>query len=139
MPSTVATHATLDRMATVDTMAADSSGHSVPLARCRPADSAEAAHTRAEHALYLALWNLGLPGQDLSRDVSIGYDKLAVLARASKRHLQRLTASLAEKLALEVVGQENSRLRQGKTYRVYGIAEILRRRREAGYLWYLRD
>jgi hypothetical protein len=46
---------------------------------------------------------------------------------------------LTQKLAIEVVGVENSALRQGKTWRVYGAAEILRRRREAGYLWTVRD
>ena len=43
------------------------------------------------------------------------------------------------KLAIEVVGEENSRIRQGRTYRVYSQAEILRRRREAGYLWCYRN
>jgi hypothetical protein len=47
--------------------------------------------------------------------------------------------ALQRKLAIEVVGTENSGARRGKTYRVYGAAEILRRRREAGYLWRFRD
>ena len=42
-------------------------------------------------------------------------------------------------LALEVLRGENSALRQGKTYRVYGMDEILRRRREAGYVWTFRN
>jgi hypothetical protein len=42
-------------------------------------------------------------------------------------------------LAIEVLREENSGLRQGKTYRVYGMAEILRRRKEAGYVWTFRN
>jgi hypothetical protein len=42
-------------------------------------------------------------------------------------------------LAIEVLREENSGLRQGKTYRVYGMDEILRRRREAGYVWTFRN
>jgi hypothetical protein len=53
--------------------------------------------------------------------------------------VRRLVEALPRKLATEVVGEENSRLRQGRTYRVYSPAEILRRRREAGYLWCFRD
>jgi hypothetical protein len=128
-------------MDTVGTVAIDSSGQSVDPTRCRPSVSPQDAHTRAEHAVYTALWNLGGPAEteDPYRDVSIGYDKLAALARAFKGTIHRLTKTLTQKLAIEVVGVENSALRQGKTWRVYGAAEILRRRREAGYLWTVRD
>jgi hypothetical protein len=40
---------------------------------------------------------------------------------------------------LEVLRPENSGIRQGKTYRIYAPAEVLRRRSEAGYLWVLRN
>lgn len=123
-------------------MPIDTRGKPVELSRCRLALLPHDAHTRAEHAVYTALWNLAGPGEgeeDPYRDVSIGYDKLAALARASKRTVQRLVEILIEKLAIEAVAAENSAIRQGKTYRVYGTPEIERRRREAGYLWTWRD
>jgi hypothetical protein len=50
-----------------------------------------------------------------------------------------LAEILKRKLAIEVLREEKSGLRQGKTYRVYGMAEILRRRKEAGYVWIFRN
>jgi hypothetical protein len=44
---------------TVDKLATDTAGNTVEASRCRPAKLVEDAHTRAEHALYSALWNLG--------------------------------------------------------------------------------
>ena len=86
-------------MDTVGTVAIDSSGQSVDPTRCRPSVSPQDAHTRAEHAVYTALWNLGGPAEteDPYRDVSIGYDKLAALARASKGTVHRLTKTLTQK------------------------------------------
>jgi hypothetical protein len=45
-----------------------------------------------------------------------------------KRNLQ----SLIQKLAIEVIAEEDTRKRQGRTYRVYSFRRILERRREAG-------
>jgi hypothetical protein len=124
----------------MDKLATDTAGKRLDdTSRCRPAELVEHAHTRAEHALYAALWNFGgsPDHQDPYRDVTIGYDKLAALVRTSKRTVQRLGQSLQRKLAIEVLQPENCGIRQGKTYRVYGTAEVLRRRMEAGYLWSL--
>jgi hypothetical protein len=128
-------------MTTVDKMATDTRGESVDPARCRLSVLPHDAHTRAEHAVYTALWNLASPAgaEDSYRDVRIGYDKLAALAGASQRTVHRLTKMLTAKLAIEAVAAEISALRQGKTWRIYGTPEILRRRREAGYLWTARD
>jgi hypothetical protein len=128
-------------MPTVDILATDSAGAPVPFDRCLPATQVADPHTRAEHAVYTALWNLGASAAaaDLYRDVSIGYHKLGRLAGCSQRNMARLLVALLGKLAIEIVAQEISGLGQGKTYRVYAAAEILRRRREASYLWFLRD
>ena len=128
-------------MHTVNQVAVNSAGKPVPLARCQPATLVEHAHTRAEHALHTALWNFGEPADSAAgfRDVSLGYDKVAALIGSSKPHVKRLLEALLRKLAIEVVGEENSRIRQGRTYRVYSQADTLRRRREAGYLWCFRD
>lgn len=74
-------------MTTVDKMATDTRGESVDPARCRLSVLPHDAHTRAEQAVYTALWNLASPAgaEDSYRDVRIGYDKLAALAGASQR------------------------------------------------------
>jgi hypothetical protein len=125
----------------VDKLAVDTAGNAVDPSRCKPAELVEHGHTTADHAAYAALWNLAGPPdrQDEYRDVAIGYDKLAALVGGSKRNIQRLAEILKRKLAIEVVREEKSGLRQGKTYRVYGMAEILRRRKEAGYVWAFRN
>jgi hypothetical protein len=129
------------KLTTVDKLAMDTAGNAVDPNRCRPAVLGQHAHTPAQHAVYTALWNLAGPpdSPDPYRDVTIGYDKLAALVGGSKRNMQRLAEILQRKLALEVLREENSGLRQGKTYRVYGMAEILRRRNEAGYVWIFRN
>ena len=67
------------------------------------------------------------------RDVSLGYDKVAALIGSSKPNVKGLLEALQRKLAIEVVGEENSRIRQCRTYRVFSQADILRRRRSR--LW----
>jgi hypothetical protein len=94
-----------------------------------------------EHAIYTALWNLGgnPDRRDEFRDVTIGYDRLAAVMGGSKRNVQRLVESLLQKYAIQILRAEDSGIRQGKTYRVYSMTEILRRRRDAGYTWVLRN
>jgi hypothetical protein len=64
---------------------------------------------------------------------------MAALVGASKGTVKRLAEGLQRKWAIEVLRPENSSIRQGKAYRVYGTAEVLRRRAEAGYLWSWRN
>lgn len=145
--STVDTLATVDnvstvaKVTTVDKLGVDTEGNAIEASRCRPATLVQHGHTSGEHALYMALWNVGGPPdrKDAYRDVTIGYDKLAAQTRGSKRNVQRLVEILKRKLAIEVLLEEDSGRRQGKTYRIYGMAEVLRRRREAGYSWTFRN
>ena len=145
--STVGSLSTVDNLSTggkasgVDKLAIDQDGRPVNPALCKPAALVQHGHTPGEHAIYMSLWNLGGTPErrDEFRDVSIGYDKLAALVGGSKRNVQRLTESLLRKLAIQIIRAEDSGIRQGKTYRVYSMTEILRRRREVGYTWVLRN
>jgi hypothetical protein len=132
---------TVAKVSTVGKLAVTLDGEAVEPARCKPATLVQHGHTSGEHAVYTALWNLGGPPdrKDEYRDVSVGYDKLAAQVSASKRNMQRILDTLRQKLAIEMIRPEVSGLRQGKTYRVYGMGEILRRRREAGYTWAFRN
>ena len=47
-------------------------------------------------------------------------------------------ASLIAKLAIEEFGDYNCEQSVGRTYRILNYSEILKRRREAGLLWYMR-
>jgi hypothetical protein len=139
--TTVDKLSTVDRLTTVGGVAINIDGHSVDPKLCKPATLVQHGHTAGEHAAYMTLWNLGGPPdrKDDFRDVSIGYDRLAAGLAGSKRNIQRLVDSLVRKFAVEILRAENSGTRQGKTYRVYGMTEILRRRKEAGYTYVLRN
>lgn len=152
--STVDKMSTVGILSTVDKMPAaaedrtmpgrsaiDLAGHPVNPKLCKPANLVQHGHTAGEHAIYTALWSLGGSPErrDEFRDVTIGYDRLAATVGGSKRNVQRLVESLLQKFAIQILRAEDSGIRQGKTYRVYSMTEILRRRREAGYTWVLRN
>ena len=72
-------------------------------------------------------------GED--RAIRIGYHRLAHLTRLSGVSVKANLRSLEKKLAIEVIGSENSATQQGKTYRVYSATAIIERRRQAGLVW----
>jgi hypothetical protein len=139
--STVDKLTTVAKVSTVASLAVDVEGNPVDSKLCKPASRVQHGHTPGEHAVYMALWNRGGPPdrKDEFRDVSIGYDKLAALIGGSKRNVQRLAESLIRKLAIQIVRSEDSGTRLGKTYRVFGMAEILKRRKEEGYTYVIRN
>jgi hypothetical protein len=92
-------------------------------------------HSTGEHAVYMVLWNAG-NGMDMQqRMVAIGYEKIAKACGLHWTNVKKHLKSLEAKLAIEMVQRENSDSRVGKTYRVYGFTEILRRRKEARLDW----
>src|SRR5215831_11381982 len=78
---------TVDSLATVDKLCVDTEGNTIDASRCKPAVLVQHGHTSGEHAVYVALWNLGGPPdrKDAYRDVTIGYGKLAAQSGGSKR------------------------------------------------------
>jgi len=100
----------------------------------------EDGHSLAEQAVYNALWDGGVALEPASEDrtIRIGYHRLAQMTRLSWVSVKSNLRSLEKKLAIEVIGSENSATQEGKRYRIYAAAAILQRRKRAGLIWVLR-
>jgi hypothetical protein len=106
--------------------------------RVKRAVAVEDGHSLAEQEVYRTLWRVGAPendGPEANRLARIGYDRLATLVRLSWVTVKANLRSLEKKLAIEVVGAEDSANREGKRYRVYSPEAIMARRKSAGLLW----
>ena len=99
---------------------------------------AQDGHSHAEQAVYAALWDGGSPDSDGNRTITIGFGRLSRIARLSENNCRLNARSLVRKLAIEEIGEENSRASIGKTYRVFSYSAILQRRKAAGLEWVLR-
>jgi hypothetical protein len=104
----------------------------------RQMKSPEDAHSRAEQQVYESLWRNGQPADDGSRVITIGFGEMAKLVRLSESNARINVRSLIAKLAIEESGAYNCERSVGRTYRIFDSAGILRRRRQAGLLWYMR-
>jgi hypothetical protein len=69
----------------------------------------------------------------------MGWDRMASAAGMSDKAAQRNLRKLLEKLAVELLAEENSATRTGKTYRVFSYKTILERRRAAGMIFVTKD
>jgi len=96
------------------------------------------AHTRAEQHVYERLWEVAGPYDEISRTITIGFGAMANLVGLSESNARINLRSLLAKLAVEEIAEYNCERSQGRTYRIFNEAEILRRRREAGLRWYMR-
>jgi hypothetical protein len=63
---------------------------------------------------------------------------MARMVRLSESNARINVRSLIAKLAIEEFGDYNCEKSTGRTYRIFNYSEILKRRREAGLLWYMR-
>lgn len=99
---------------------------------------AQDAHTRAEQQVYEYLWQNAKPLDDVSRTITIGFGAMARMVRLSESNARINARSLIAKLTIEDFGNYNCERSVGRTYRIFNYSEILRRRREAGLLWYMR-
>lgn len=110
--------------------------------RIRKANFVEDGHSLAEQAVYEVLWKASSPVSDLvnaDRTIRIGYHRLAQMTRLSWVSVKANLRTLEKKLAIEVIGSENSATREGKTYLVYSRPAILERRKKAGLEWVRRS
>jgi hypothetical protein len=73
------------------------------------------------------------------RVVTIGWDRMARKARMSDKAAKRNLTGLIAKLAVELVREEDSARRIGRTYRIFSYTEILERRKAAGLMYVVRD
>jgi hypothetical protein len=99
---------------------------------------AQDAHTRAEQQVYEYLWQNAKPRDDVSRTITIGFGSMARVVRLSESNARINVRSLIAKLAIQDFGDYNCERSVGRTYRIFNYSEILKRRREAGLLWYMR-
>jgi hypothetical protein len=129
-PPTVVDRPTVGVTATV----VDAPTATKPRTRIFRARRAQEGHTLAEHTVCTLLWRLGT-GDETSRVVTMGYDRIATLACINPKTAKLTLRSLEQKLAIETTAKYDSDLRVGKTYRVFSFAEIERRREAAGLIW----
>jgi len=94
----------------------------------------EHGHSSGEHIIYEVLWRNSV-GDQLSRQIQIGYDKLATLANVNWKTAKACLRSLEAKLAIETIGQADPNQQLGRIYRIYSFTVILERRRAAGLDW----
>jgi hypothetical protein len=101
--------------------------------------TAQEGHSHTEEALYQMLWVDGAPEETSdSRTIAIGWREMARKIRLTDKNAKFATRRLLEKLSLEVIADENSRLSLPRTYRVYSRDAIVERRRRAGMEFVIR-
>lgn len=99
---------------------------------------AQDAHTRAEQHVYEYLWQNASHLDDCSRVITIGFGALARAVRLSESNARINLRNLIGKLAVDEHASYNCEQSIGRTYRVFSYGEILKRRREAGLVAYMR-
>jgi hypothetical protein len=105
-----------------------------PRVRVFRATRVEHGHSSGEHIIYEVLWR-NSAGDQLARQIQIGYDRLATLANVNWKTAKACLRSLEAKLAIETIGQADPNQQLGRTYRIYSFTLILERRRSAGMDW----
>jgi hypothetical protein len=105
-----------------------------PRVRVFRATRVEHGHSSGEHIIYEVLWR-NSAGDQLSRQIQIGYDRLATLANVNWKTAKACLRSLESKLAIETIGQADPNQQLGRIYRIYSFTLILERRRTAGLDW----
>lgn len=112
----------------------DSSESSAPVFRRKPrireARTVHEGHSLAEHAVYEAMYQAGKPYQGETRILTIGLRTLAEISRMAYSNCKANVRSLVVKLAIDE--RPGFSYTDGRTYLVYGLQEILRRRKTAG-------
>ena len=104
----------------------------------RPAHLVEDGHSRAEQQVYAQLWENATPFDEVSRLITLGFVSMGRLTGLSESNARINLRSLIQKLALDEHTTYDCATSQGRTYRIYQPAEILRRRHQAGLSWVMR-
>ncbi len=104
----------------------------------RPAHLVEDGHSRAEQQVYAQLWENATPFDEISRLITLGFASMGRLTGLSESNARINLRSLIQKLALDEHTTYDCATSQGRTYRIYQSAEILRRRHQAGLSWVMR-
>lgn len=103
----------------------------------RQALAAKDGHSFGEQAVYEALWSNAAPSGPDHRTIVIGYRALSMACGLTVNNCKANLRSLTRKLAIdEVAGHSYT---QAKTYVVYHVSAILKRRRAAGLTHYIKS
>lgn len=98
----------------------------------------EDGHSRAEQQVYAQLWENATPFDEVSRLITLGFASMGRLTGLSESNARINLRSLIQKLAVAEHTTYDCATSQGRTYRIYQPAEILRRRHQAGLGWVMR-
>ena len=104
----------------------------------RPALLVEDGHSRAEQQVYAQLLENARPFDKVSRLITLGFASMGRLTGLSESNARINLRSLIQKLAVDEHTTYDCATSQGRTYRIYQPAEILRRRHQAGLIWVMR-
>ena len=104
----------------------------------RPAHLVEDGHSRAEQQVYAQLWENATSFDEVSRLITLGFASMGRLTGLSESNARINLRSLIQKLAVAEHTTYDCATSQGRTYRIYQPAEILRRRHQAGFSWVMR-
>jgi len=96
----------------------------------REAKLVQEGHTYGEQTVYDALWKHGTVVNESTRLITIGFLRMASVAGLAESNCKAAVAGLLDKLAIERLPDRN--IAQGRTYKIYGWAAVLARRRAAG-------
>jgi hypothetical protein len=78
------------------------------------------------------LWENAAPADDISRLITLGFASMGKLTGLSESNARINLRSLIQKLAIDEHTTYDCAASQGRTYRIYHSAEIVRRRHAAG-------
>lgn len=104
----------------------------------RPAHLVEDGHSRAEQQVYAQLLENATLFDEVSRLITLGFASMGRLTGLSESNARINLRSLIQKLAVDEHTTYDCATSQGRTYRIYQPAEILRRRHQAGFSWVMR-
>jgi len=116
---------------------ADEEGNTFGPRRVTKVLKANQSMSLGEERVYRALWEASsddgiVPIDDQTKTFTLGYDRLARLVRLNEKSVRLLIPKMVEKKMLEITAPERSADRMGRTYKIFGESEILRRQREVG-------
>lgn len=107
--------------------------------------TAQEAHTPGEQTILNALYTLsrdrrwGIPEASGAILVGVSMARLAEITGLHETNIRVNLRGLTEKLAIELVANEDRRQQTPRRYRVYMPAQILDRRRAAGLEWVVKN
>jgi len=114
----------------------DSTGTVHEARRVKRIQSAQDTMTLGEERFYQSVWYASAISELVeetphSKTFTLGYDRLAKLVRLDEKSVRLLIPKLIAKKILDLLANEVSASRVGRTYRIFSLEKILERQRTA--------